>query len=157
MYGIGHQNLVVAPWKAMFLICGGLTAMAGVLFFFLMPSGPNTAWFLTQHEQVVASKRLQEESEGGDRTNFSMLQLKEAVCDIRAYLSFLFGVLITLPAPVIGVSSIHFEQFFNRPSLIVSALMAVCVSYYTLPRLLQLRYNAVYIPVRRCADSLRLD
>lgn len=113
MYGIGHQNLVVAPWKAMFLICGELTAMAGVLFFFLMPSGPNTAWFLTQHEQVVASQRLQEESEGGDRTNFSMLQLKEAVCDIRAYLSFLFGVLITLPAPVIGVSSIHFEQFFK--------------------------------------------
>ena len=104
MYGIGHREMKVAQWKAMFLICGGLTVFAGILFFFLMPTGPDTAWFLKPHEKEIAAKRLQVESEGGDQTYFSMSQLKEAACDIRAYLSFFFGVLITLPSPVIAVS-----------------------------------------------------
>ncbi|KAE8309976.1 major facilitator superfamily domain-containing protein [Aspergillus transmontanensis] len=106
MYGIGHREMDIAQWKAMFLICGGLTMFVGVVFFFLMPSGADAAWFLKPHEREIATKRLQAESEGGDHTHFSMSQLKEAVGDIRAYLSFLFGVLITLPSPVIGFASL---------------------------------------------------
>lgn len=104
MYGLGHQKMVIAQWKAMFIICGALTVFLGILFFFLMPAGPETAWFLNPQERLIAMQRMQTETEGGDQTDFSIPQLKEAVTDIRAYLSFLFGVLMTLPAPVIGVS-----------------------------------------------------
>lgn len=88
----------------MFIICGALTSFIGVLFLFLMPAGPETAWFLSPEERVVATQRMRAEAEAGDQTNFSMAQLKEATMDLRAYLSFVFGVLITLPSPVIGVS-----------------------------------------------------
>jgi hypothetical protein len=70
----------------------------------MMPAGPESAWFLNSQERLIATQRLQAETEGGDQTNFSIPQLKETVMDIRAYLSFLFGVLITLPSPVIAVS-----------------------------------------------------
>ncbi|KAF9888053.1 hypothetical protein FE257_009318 [Aspergillus nanangensis] len=130
MYGIGHQQMAVAQWKAMFLICGGLTVFAGILFFFLMPASPDTAWFLNAHEREIATKRLQAETEGGDQTYFSMSQLKEAVGDIRAYLSFLFGVLITLPSPVIAIVFIWVgivccSLWPNRRCAIVIGLTAI--------------------------------
>lgn len=104
MYGIGHDQMAIAQWKAMFIVCGALTTFFGVLFFFMMPAGPESAWFLNPQERLIATQRLKTETEGGDQTNFSISQLKETVMDIRAYLSFLFGVLITLPSPVIAVS-----------------------------------------------------
>lgn len=107
MYGIGHNTaLAIAQWKAMFIICGALTVFFGILFFFLMPAGPDSAWFLTPEERQVATQRLRAETEGGDQTTFSISQLKETAMDIRAYLSFLFGLLITLPSPVIAVSRV---------------------------------------------------
>ncbi|KAJ5648898.1 uncharacterized protein N7484_002621 [Penicillium longicatenatum] len=106
MYGIGHDQMAIAQWKAMFIICGALTAFFGVLFFFMMPAGPESAWFLNPQERLIATQRLKAETEGGDQTNFSISQLKETVMDIRAYLSFLFGVLITLPSPVIAFASL---------------------------------------------------
>ncbi|KAJ5807978.1 major facilitator superfamily domain-containing protein [Penicillium riverlandense] len=106
MYGLGHQKMAIAQWKAMFIICGALTTFLGILFFFLMPAGPETAWFLNPQERLVATQRMQTETEGGDQTDFSIPQLKEAMTDIRAYLSFLFGVLMTLPAPVIAFASL---------------------------------------------------
>ncbi|CDM31930.1 hypothetical protein DTO013E5_1837 [Penicillium roqueforti] len=107
MYGIGHNTaLAIAQWKAMFIICGALTVFFGILFFFLMPAGPDSAWFLTPEERQVATQRLRAETEGGDQTTFSISQLKETAMDIRAYLSFLFGLLITLPSPVIAFASL---------------------------------------------------
>ncbi|KAE8140837.1 MFS general substrate transporter [Aspergillus pseudotamarii] len=123
MYGIGHQTMDIAQWKAMFLICGGLTMLVGILFFFLMPTGPGAAWFLKPHEREIATKRLQAESEGGDHTNFSTSQLKEVVGDIRAYLSFLFGVLLTLPSPVIAFASliIHYLGYSNFETMLYTS------------------------------------
>lgn len=105
MYGIGHDKMVLSHWKIMFIICGSITALFGILFLFLMPAGPKSAWFLNSEERLIATQRLKAESEGGDQKKFSTSQLKETIVDIRAYLSFLFGVLITLPSPVIAVSS----------------------------------------------------
>jgi len=136
MYGLGHEKMAITQWKAMFIICGALTVFVGISFFFLMPAGPETAWFLNPQERLIATKRMQAESEGGDQTDFSIPQLKECVMDIRAYLSFLFGVLITLPAPVIGVS---LRSFFHRSgfcAIVDSIWMAVCFTYYILSRVL---------------------
>lgn len=104
MYGIAHDKTAISQWKVMFIICGALTTFIGILFLFIMPAGPGSAWFLNPQERLIATQRLKAETEGGDRTNFSPSQFKEAAKDIRTYLSFLFGVLITLPSPVIAVS-----------------------------------------------------
>jgi hypothetical protein len=49
-----------------------------------MPSGPDKAWFFTAREREVAAMRLARDHEGGDRTNFSMPQLLEALTDIKS-------------------------------------------------------------------------
>jgi hypothetical protein len=88
----------------MFLVCGIFTSLCGVAFYFIMPDGPDTAWFLTAEEKVAARLRLREDHDGGDKTSFSMEQLKEAAFDFKTYAAFSFGILVTAPAPVLTVS-----------------------------------------------------
>lgn len=88
----------------MFLICGALTSVCGVVFYFVMPAGPTTAWFLTPEERIAAGHRLASQHDGGDKTNFSMAQLKESVFDFKSYAAFAFGILVTAPSPVLTVS-----------------------------------------------------
>lgn len=100
---IASIKCLIALQRVMFIICGALTAVAGLLFFFLMPSGPKDAWFLTSREKRVLELRMAMSHEGGDKTNFSIGQLKEAMLDPKAWLIFWFGVLVTMNSPVLTV------------------------------------------------------
>ncbi|PGH12796.1 hypothetical protein AJ79_04020 [Helicocarpus griseus UAMH5409] len=107
MYGIGkNATLKLAPWRTLFLLCGALTMACGIAFYIIMPSGPEKAWFLTAREKEVLTMRLALDHEGGDKTNFSMAQLKEAMLDAKAWFSFAFGVLVTMPSPVLTFASL---------------------------------------------------
>jgi hypothetical protein len=105
MYGIGkNTGLSLAPWRTLFLVCGGLTCAAGFMFYFLMPNGPNDAWFLNAREKETLSLRMARDREGGDKTAFSVRQLKEALLDIKVWFVFAFGILVTMQSPVLTVS-----------------------------------------------------
>jgi hypothetical protein len=107
MYGIGiNKSLGLAPWRVLFLVCGSLTVFAGVLFYFFMPSGPKDAWFLTDRQKQVLSMRMARDREGGDKTSFSMAQLREALLDVKTWFVFSFGVLVTMQSPVLTVSTV---------------------------------------------------
>ncbi|KAH6882355.1 membrane transporter [Alternaria rosae] len=111
MYGIGeHNKSSLASWRLMFLVCGIFTSLCGVGFYFVMPDGPDTAWFLTAEEKVAARHRLSEDHDGGDKTSFSMAQLKEAAFDFKTYAAFAFGILVTAPAPVLTFASLIIKQ-----------------------------------------------
>lgn len=107
MYGIGKTSSShLAPWRILFLICGALTAGFGVLFHFVVPSNPGTAWFLTQREKEVLMARMALDRDGGDQTDFSIAQVKESVLDFRAWLVFAFGILVTMQSPVLTFASL---------------------------------------------------
>lgn len=104
-YGIAkNTSLALQPWRTLFLICGALTSAAGVLFYILMPNGPKDAWFLTARERQVLSLRMVQDREGGDKTSFSLRQLREALLDPKSWFVFWFGVLVTMQSPVLTVS-----------------------------------------------------
>ena len=104
MYGIGQNtSLSLDPWRTLFIICGALTAASGVAFFFLMPNGPNDAWFLNPREKEVLSMRMAKDREGGDKTSFSVRQLREALSDVKTWFVFAFGLLVTMQSPVLTV------------------------------------------------------
>ncbi|KAF2772952.1 pantothenate transporter [Teratosphaeria nubilosa] len=107
MYGIGEQKqLAIAAWRVMFMVCGGITIFAGILFIFAMPAGPESAWFLTPEERNIAAMRLASEHDGGDKTHFSMKQFLEAITDQRTFLTFMFGLLVTMGSPVLTFVSL---------------------------------------------------
>jgi len=103
----------------MFLVCGIATSLCGVAFYFVMPDGPDTAWFLNAEEKVAARRRLRKDHDGGDKTSFSMAQLKEASLDFKTYASFAFGILVTAPAPVLTV-----RQFQESVSIMLTSLFS---------------------------------
>lgn len=118
MYGIGeHLNhLSLAPWRIMFLLCGAITIFAGILFFCAMPSGPDTAWFLTPSERRIASQRLFSQHDGGDKTSFSPQQFSEAFFDLKTFHVFLFGLLVTFSSPVLTFASLVIKNLGYTPS-----------------------------------------
>lgn len=107
MYGIGENStLSIAPWRVMFLVAGGITIFAGILFYVAMPAGPGNAWFLNAEERVLAAKRLASQHDGGDKTNFSWPQFKEAITDIKTFHTFMFGLLVTMCSPVLTFATL---------------------------------------------------
>ncbi|OBR16461.1 Major facilitator superfamily transporter [Colletotrichum higginsianum IMI 349063] len=107
MYGIAKNTaLALAPWRTLFLVCGAVTSAAGVMFYLFMPNGPKDAWFLTARQKQVLSLRMAKDREGGDKTSFSVSQLKEAALDIKTWFVFWFGVLVTMQSPVLTFASL---------------------------------------------------
>lgn len=53
-FGLGHSRSSVAPWKLMFLDFGALGFILGVVIFFFLPDSPENAFFLNEHEKLLA-------------------------------------------------------------------------------------------------------
>jgi hypothetical protein len=117
MYGIGKKaSLAIAPWRVMFLVAGGITIFAGILFYVAMPAGPANAWFLSTEEKVLAEKRLASQHDGGDKTNFSWPQFREAITDIKTFHTFMFGLLVTMCSPVLTFATLVINNLGYSPS-----------------------------------------
>lgn len=124
MYGIGkNSSLPIAPWRVLFIICGVITSAAGVLFFFLMPNGPKDAWFLNAREREVLSLRMAQDRDGGDKSSFSVAQLKEAIMDPKAWVVFWFGVLVCMQSPVLTFASLVIKSigYTNLETMLYTA------------------------------------
>ena len=105
MYGIGKNgSLPLAPWRTMFLVCGGCSVGVGIIFMALFPTNPQVAWFLTDEERSIIKVGMLRDREGGDRTAFSRSQFKEAMFDVQTWFMGLFGFVLTMVSPVIVVS-----------------------------------------------------
>lgn len=117
MYGIGERgDLAIAPWRVMFLVAGGITVAAGIIFFCAMPAGPATAWFFTAEEKVIAARRMASQHDGGDKTTFSMAQLKEAALDSQSFFALMFGILVTMCSPVLTFASLVIKNLGYTPA-----------------------------------------
>ncbi|CAI7571480.1 unnamed protein product [Penicillium discolor] len=124
MYGIGkNSSLPIAPWRVLFIICGAITSAAGVTFFFLMPNGPKDAWFLNAREREVLSLRMAQDRDGGDKSSFSVAQLKEAIMDPKAWVVFWFGVLVCMQSPVLTFASLVIKSigYTNLETMLYTA------------------------------------
>lgn len=103
MYGIGQGNFPLAPWRTLFLICGGLTCATGLLFIFLMPRDAKSCWFLNPREREIATQRMAIDRATQDRAEFNKSQVREALLSPMMWLYCLMGVCITLTTPIMKV------------------------------------------------------
>lgn len=112
VYGIGmNSKLHLAVWRVTFLVCGGFTLFAGVVFLALVPFAPNRAWFFTEREKLIAVQRLLSESDRGEKNEWNWGQAKECLTDWGTWFAFLCGVLITITAGPIIFSSLMIQEF----------------------------------------------
>ncbi|OKL62654.1 hypothetical protein UA08_01639 [Talaromyces atroroseus] len=79
-------NAALRGWQIIFLITGLLTAVVGVVFFFILPDSPLTAKFLTPTEKALHAERLRDNEQGIGSTVFKKEQFYEALRDPNTWL-----------------------------------------------------------------------
>ncbi|KAJ7061092.1 major facilitator superfamily domain-containing protein [Mycena amicta] len=75
------------------IITGTLTFITSLLFWFLFPDSPTSAWFLTPQERAVAVLRIKVNQTGVENKHFKKEQMIEALLDPKTWLFALFSAL----------------------------------------------------------------
>lgn len=86
-------------WSYLFFLEGSLTVAWGIILFFTLPGGTQTAWFLTTNEKEATRRRLQQDSpstlDTGFRWSDAFLEYRTPHGWIRFIFSFVGGTLLT--------------------------------------------------------------
>ncbi|KAF5703588.1 DAL5-Allantoate ureidosuccinate permease [Fusarium globosum] len=96
-YGISHINSAIKAWQFLFLIFGAATFIWGLVVWWLLPTNPQSAWFLNEHERKLAFERVQGARHSVETGEWNYTQMREAFMDPRSWLFFLICVFSTIP------------------------------------------------------------
>lgn len=90
--GLLKRTLLIAAWRALFIILGALTIVLGIIFFFIVPDTPQSAWFLNARERDIAYRRTAENMQDLQTKNHRWYQVREALTDPAAWIMTFIGV-----------------------------------------------------------------
>ncbi|KAF8271799.1 major facilitator superfamily domain-containing protein, partial [Lactarius quietus] len=99
------------PWQWLMIITGTLTFITSILFFFLFPDSPTSAWFLTIDERAKAVQRIKENQTGVENKHFKKEQMIEALTDKKTWLFALFAALDNVPNSIVNQLQIIISSF----------------------------------------------
>ncbi|KAK7055772.1 MFS general substrate transporter [Favolaschia claudopus] len=85
------------PWQWLMIITGLITFVVSLLFWFLFPDSPTTAWFFMPHERTLAVMRIKVNQTGIENKHFKKEQMIEALVDPKTWLFALFAALTNVP------------------------------------------------------------
>jgi ACS family allantoate permease-like MFS transporter len=103
------------PWQWLMIITGVLTLITAILFFFLFPDSPTSAWFLTIDERAKAVQRIKENQTGVENKSFKKEQMIEALTDKKTWLFALFAALANVPNSLTNQLQIIVSSFGFTP------------------------------------------
>lgn len=93
-YGILYSKSSVPIWKLFFIIIGGCTFLWTIVIFFLYPSNPTDAVFLSEKEKIWTIRRVQRTTGASiEQKVFKKSQAIEALLDPVSWLFFFFFLL----------------------------------------------------------------
>ncbi|KAG0133671.1 major facilitator superfamily domain-containing protein [Tuber indicum] len=92
-----HGYTALGGWQLLFLSTGGLTVISGILFLFLVPDSPASAWFLNREERIMAIERLRGNNQGVGSKKFKKQQFFEAFRDPQTYYIAIWVITSTIP------------------------------------------------------------
>ncbi|KAI0273412.1 MFS general substrate transporter [Gloeopeniophorella convolvens] len=93
-FGVVHTHTHnFAPWQWLMIILGTVTLFTSVLFWFLFPDSPASAWFLSPEERIMVVERIKSEEVGVENKHWKREQFIEALRDRKTWiLALLAGV-----------------------------------------------------------------
>lgn len=89
-YAVGQEKSSFPVWRAIFLLCGGVTILWGILLLFYLPNNILTAPRFSVAEKALLIARANTNRTGIYSTKIKFIQIKEAFCDIQIWILFLF-------------------------------------------------------------------
>ncbi|PAV15644.1 MFS general substrate transporter [Pyrrhoderma noxium] len=99
------------PWQWLMIICGILTLITSVCYWFLFPDSPTNAWFLTPEERAIAVNRIKGNQAGVENKHFKREQMIECLQDPKTWIFALFSCLDNIPNSLTNQSSIIIKSF----------------------------------------------
>ncbi len=86
-WGLGHNTGgVLKSWQLIYLTTGIISAVWGILIFFVFPSDPKSWILFTPEEKLVAVWRVRHNKTGVKHTKLLMFQIKESFQDPKLYI-----------------------------------------------------------------------
>ncbi|KAJ7591150.1 MFS general substrate transporter [Mycena floridula] len=92
-----YDGRLLAPYKIIYILLGGLAIVVGVAVLIWMPDSPVHARFLTAEERIAALERVRDDQGGTENKKLKKEQVLEAVQDIRTWLVVLTTMLTSIP------------------------------------------------------------
>lgn len=113
-YGVFHLNDgPLKNWQYLFIIEGTLTVFFGLLAWFLLPSGPGSAWFLTPEERQFAADRMKADSalfvehsynkHGVEEDRLTRRDFVETAKDWKFWYVLVFNICASVPGQAFSV------------------------------------------------------
>lgn len=103
----------IAAWRVYMIICGLVTFVLSILFWFFLPDNPMTAYFLTQEEKIIAIERLRDHSTGIENKHWKREQFIEALKDWKPWAFAIFAAIDNLPNSLTNQSALIISQWLN--------------------------------------------
>ena len=82
----------MAGWKIVFLLCGLLTVVIGIIFVLIVPDSQLNARWLSPKDRVLAVERVRVNQQGIGNKTFKLYQFKEAILDPITWAFFFLSV-----------------------------------------------------------------
>ncbi|KAG1798879.1 MFS general substrate transporter [Suillus plorans] len=137
------------PWQWLMIITAIMTMILAILFWFLFPDSPTSAWFLTPDERVKAVQRIkaclltQENQTGVENKHFKKEQMIEALTDPKTWLFALLSALCNVPASLLNQQSLILVSFgFNYLQTTLLSCIPGVIQILTV-------FSAVWLAARR--------
>ncbi|TFK43608.1 MFS general substrate transporter [Crucibulum laeve] len=97
-YGISfYDGKLLAPYKIIYILLGGLAILVGICVLIWLPDSPVHASFLTHEERIAALERVRDDQGGTENKKWKKSQIIEAVSDVRTWLIVLTTLLTSIP------------------------------------------------------------
>ncbi|KIM46262.1 hypothetical protein M413DRAFT_24017 [Hebeloma cylindrosporum] len=141
-YGISfYDGHLLAPYKIIYILLGGLAIMVGICVLIWLPDSPVHANFLTKEERIAALERVRDDSGGTENKRLKWGQIVEAFTDIRTWLIVLTTLLTSIPnGGLSNFSNLIIKGFgytskqtliLSTPGGAVAALMTLLCGWYS--------------------------
>ncbi|KAK0617691.1 major facilitator superfamily transporter [Immersiella caudata] len=130
-YGIFHVQVPgMKTWQLLFVIQGSLTCMLAVVAWFWLPTGPETAWFLSEEQREWVVERVQPgESATKKQPGISWKDVTETMRDWKLWFVLVFNICASVPATAFSIFLPLVVQGMGYSSLeanLMSVPPAVC-------------------------------
>ncbi|OLN87016.1 High-affinity nicotinic acid transporter 1 [Colletotrichum chlorophyti] len=113
-YGVFHLNSgPLKNWQYLFIIEGALTVFFGLIAWFLLPSGPGSAWFLTPEERQFAAERIRQDNalyvehvyrdDGVEEDRLTVRDFVETARDWKFWYVLMFNICASVPGQAFSV------------------------------------------------------
>ncbi|QLI74826.1 uncharacterized protein G6M90_00g113860 [Metarhizium brunneum] len=123
---IGHIDSI-APWKAVFLIFGGLTIAWSFVLLFTLPDTPGKAWFLNRTDREKALVRVKENMTGIKNNEFKWSQCLEALLDIKSWFVVAMQIANSIPNGAVTTFSAIIIRAFGFSTM--NTLLLTSINY----------------------------